>query len=112
MGLDEERARFAGIFRLPCYCINATPRIRVEPLNPSREGVSLVRTCAIRCPAKRLLVFLIFLLASFFLVGRPDRVRGCLRMLFLDRSFGLLGQPFSQPFHVEAEAVICRRHAC
>ena len=76
MGLDEERARFAGISRLACYCINATPRIRVvKPLNPSREGVSLVRTCAIRCPAKRLLVFPVFLLASFFLVESLDSIR-------------------------------------
>ena len=91
MGLDEERARFAGIFRLPCYCINAIPRIRVEPLDPSREGVGLVRTCAIRCPAKRLLVFLIFMLASFFLVECLDSIRSCLRVLCLDRSFGLMG---------------------
>jgi hypothetical protein len=96
MGLDEERARFAGISRLACYCINATPRIRVvKPLNPSREGVSLVRTCAIRCPAKRLLVFLVFLLASFFLVESLDSIRSCLCVLGLDRSFSLLGKSFS-----------------
>jgi hypothetical protein len=24
----------------------------------------------------------------------------------------LLGKSFSQPFHIDAEAVICRRHVC
>jgi len=98
---------------LPCYCINATSCIRVESLVPSpREGIGLVRTCAIRCPAKRLFVFLIFMFARLFLVKRLDSIRSCLRILGLDGSISLLVQSFSQPVHIDAEAVICRRHAC
>lgn len=99
---------FASLLLYKCY------PSAFEPLTQSTEGgVSVfVRTCAIRCPAKRLFVFLVFLLASFLLVEGPDSVRSCLLILGLDSSFRLLGKSFSQPFHVDAEAVIRRRHAC
>lgn len=72
----------------------------------------VVRTCTIRCPAKSLLVFLIFLFIGLFLVEHFHSILSGVYVRGLHGSFGLVGQPLAQAIDVDAEAAISRRHGC
>ena len=75
-------------------------------------GGYVVRTCAIRCPAKRLLVFLIFLFAGLFFIEHFHSILSGVHVRGLDGSFGVVGQPLAQAIDVDAEAAFSRRHNC
>lgn len=74
------------------------------------EGGSCVRTCAVRCPAKSLLVFLIFPFAGLLFIEHFHCILSRVHVSGLHGSFRLVGQPFAQTFDVDAEAAVSRRH--
>ena len=75
-------------------------------------GGYVVRTCTIRCPAKRLLVFLILFFTGLLFIEHFHGILSGVHVRGLHGSFRLVGQPFAQAIDVDAEADISRRHDC
>jgi hypothetical protein len=75
-----------------CYCILAIPFMLGST---AIEGGFVVRTCAIRCPAKSLLVFLIFLFAGLLFIEHFHCILSRAHVIGLHRSFRLVRQPFA-----------------
>ena len=72
----------------------------------------VVRTCTIRCPAKSLLVFLIFLFFGLLIIEYFHCILSRIHVRGLHGSFRLVGQPLAQAIDVDAEAAVSRRHDC
>ena len=72
----------------------------------------VVRTCTIRCPAKSLLVFLVFLFFGLLFIEHFHCILSRIHVRGLHGSFRLVGQPLTQAIDVDAEAAISRRHDC
>lgn len=72
----------------------------------------VVRTCTIRCPAKCLFVFLIFLFIGLFLIEHFHSILSGVHVRGLHGGFRVVGQPLAQAIDVDAEAAFSRRHDC